>query len=111
MKTLTQNDLAEIKELIKDLKSETAEIKAKLTDLERKQLEETTEIKAKLTDLEKNQIEIKATLQAWKPSIDKIPDLAEKVGELKNWRQFIVILVTSIASGVVGWFLRSGKTN
>ena len=39
----------------------------------------------------------------------KIPDLAEKVGELKNWRQIAVIIITGTASTVFGWLLRSGK--
>ncbi len=42
-------------------------------------------------------------------SIDKIPDLAEKVGELKNWRQFLIITVTASISGFIGWFLRGGN--
>ena len=34
-------------------------------------------------------VAIKATLQAQQSLIQKIPDLAEKVGELKNWRQIV----------------------
>ncbi|MDJ0659598.1 MAG: hypothetical protein QNJ42_08915 [Crocosphaera sp.] len=33
--------------------------------------------------------------------MQKIPDLIEKVGELKNWRQIFIILLT----GVVTWYL------
>jgi nucleotide-binding universal stress UspA family protein len=51
---------------------------------------------------------IKATLQAQQPLIQKIPDLAEKVGELKNWRQIVLIVVTATVSGVIGWFIRGG---
>ncbi|MEA5535170.1 hypothetical protein [Crocosphaera sp. XPORK-15E] len=51
---------------------------------------------------------IKATLQAQQPLIQKIPDLAEKVGELKNWRQIVFIALTTVAGGVMGWFIRGG---
>ena len=41
----------------------------------------------------------------WKSAIQKIPDLSEKFGELKNWRQIAFIIIAA----VVGWFARSGK--
>jgi hypothetical protein len=34
---------------------------------------------------------IETRLDTWKPA-DKIPDLAEKIGELKNWRCFFYSL-------------------
>ncbi|GBF81947.1 hypothetical protein [Aphanothece sacrum] len=51
---------------------------------------------------------IKATLQAQQPLIQKIPDLAEKVGELKNWRQIVIIAVTALISGSITWVIRGG---
>jgi 16S rRNA C1402 N4-methylase RsmH len=39
----------------------------------------------------------------------KLPDLAEKVGELKNWKQIAIVIFTASVSGVIAWFLRSGK--
>ncbi|GBF79867.1 hypothetical protein [Aphanothece sacrum] len=51
---------------------------------------------------------IKATLQAQQPLIQKIPDLAEKVGELKNWRQIVIIVLTTIISGSITWVIRGG---
>ena len=35
----------------------------------------------------------------------KLPDISEKFGELKNWRQIAFIIIAA----VVGWFARSGK--
>ena len=52
---------------------------------------------------------IKATLQAQQPLVQKIPDLTEKVGELKNWRQIVFVVATASVSGVIGWFLRGGN--
>jgi uncharacterized protein YdcH (DUF465 family) len=46
-------------------------------------------------------------------SIQKIPDLAEKVGEFKNWKQIGVLLLASVFSGTIGsfigWIARSIK--
>ncbi|MEM7756551.1 MAG: hypothetical protein AAF298_00265 [Cyanobacteria bacterium P01_A01_bin.40] len=52
---------------------------------------------------------IKSRLDGQQKAIEKIPDLAEKVGELKNWRQIALIIITGTASTVFGWFLRSGR--
>ncbi len=52
---------------------------------------------------------IKATLQTQQPLVQKIPDLTEKVGELKNWRQIVFVVATASVSGVIGWFLRGGN--
>jgi len=38
-------------------------------------------------------------------SIQKIPDLAEKVGEFKNWKQVGILLLASIFSGTIGSFI------
>jgi hypothetical protein len=35
----------------------------------------------------------------------KLPDISEKFGELKNWRQIAFIIIAAVA----GWFARSGK--
>jgi hypothetical protein len=56
-------------------------------------------------------------LDEWKPSINKIADLAEKVGELKNWKQIGLVFLTAVVSsifsgtigGVIGWLIRGGK--
>ena len=42
------------------------------------------EIKQELNGIDKRLTVIENRLEDWKPSMSKIPDLAEKVGELKN---------------------------
>jgi archaellum component FlaC len=42
------------------------------------------EIKQDINGIDKRLTVIENRLEDWKPSISKIPDLAEKVGELKN---------------------------
>jgi ABC-type transporter Mla subunit MlaD len=39
----------------------------------------------------------------------KLPDLAEKVGELKNYKQIAIVVFTASVSSGIAWFLRSGK--
>ncbi|MGK7882989.1 MAG: hypothetical protein AB4060_23250 [Crocosphaera sp.] len=101
MSTVTENDLKRLEELINNRFDRLEE--------GQKALEEGQKA------LEKGQIEIKERLavietrqEDWKPSIDKISDLAEKVGELKNWRQIVIIAITASISGVIGWVLRGG---
>ncbi|MDJ0718647.1 MAG: hypothetical protein QNJ54_31215 [Prochloraceae cyanobacterium] len=51
-------------------------------------------------------------------SVQKIPDLSEKIGELKNWKQIGVIVITALISaistgtigGFIGWFIRGART-
>jgi len=72
-------------------------------------------IESRLTSLENGQSEIKSDIK----SIDKTADLAEKVGELKNWKQIGVVVITAfissilsgITGGVIGWLIRSAKFN
>ena len=38
-------------------------------------------------------------------AVQKIPEITEKFGELKNWRQIAFIVIAAVA----GWFARSGR--
>ncbi len=95
MTTITENDLKKLEDLIinnqRILEKGQADLKEQLTGIDHR-----------LTIIE-------TRLEDWKPAIDKIPDLAEKVGELKNWRQIVIILLTATVSGVVGWLIRGGN--
>ncbi|MDJ0660075.1 MAG: hypothetical protein QNJ42_11380 [Crocosphaera sp.] len=95
MSAVTENDLKELKDLI--INNHRA--------LEKGQ----ADLKEQLTAIDKRLAIVETRLEDWKPAIDKIPDLAEKVGELKNWRQFVIITITASISGFIGWFLRGGN--
>jgi chromosome segregation ATPase len=92
---IIENDLAQI---LKDLQSGQKEI-----------LKEIVEIKSTINSIDKRLIVVETRLDEQKAAVGKIPELAEKVGELKNWRQIAVIIITGTASTVFGWFLRSGR--
>ncbi|MDJ0661530.1 MAG: hypothetical protein QNJ42_18875 [Crocosphaera sp.] len=74
-----------------------------------KQSEEIANLKTEIGTIKTEIATIKAKLEAQQPFIQKIPDLAEKVGELKNWRQILIITITATVSGVIGWFIRGGN--
>lgn len=103
MTTVTESDIKELKDLITNLGESLTN---KMKSLEEGQ-----------KSLEIGQAKIEARLDEWKPSVNKIADLAEKVGELKNWKQIGLVFVTAAISsifsgtigGVIGWLIRSGK--
>ncbi len=99
MSTITENDIKGLKDLINsrfdELEKSQNEIKQRLGVVE-----------TPLTDLRINVGKIESTLQAQQPSVQKIPDWAEKVVLLKNWQQIFVICVTASVSGWIGWLIR-----
>lgn len=95
MTSVTESDIKELKELIIALKED---VNARMNALELGQ----KQIETRLTVIE-------TRLDTWKPAIDKIPDLAEKIGELKNWRQIAFVAITATIGGIVGWLARGGN--
>ncbi|MBW4536759.1 MAG: hypothetical protein KME09_22775 [Pleurocapsa minor HA4230-MV1] len=95
---MTTNIETELKEILLEIKSDVKDLKKEVSD-----------IKTDVVVLKTNQENIKEKLSTQQKAIDKIPDLAEKVGELKNWRQIAIIIITGTASTVFGWILKSGK--
>ena len=74
-------------------------------------------IKTTQSELKESIIKIETTLQTQQPYVQKIPDLAEKVGELKNWKQIGLIIATAMVSsifsgtigGTIGWLIKGSK--
>ena len=104
MSTVTENDLKELKDLIINNNKTLEMIINNQKVLEKGQ----ADLKEQLTGIDKRLAIVETRLEDWKTAIDKIPDLAEKVGELKNWRQFLIITVTAVFSGFIGWLIRGG---
>jgi predicted nucleic acid-binding Zn-ribbon protein len=103
MTAVTENDLKRLEDLIV---SSMRVIESRLTSLENGQSEIKSDIKSlngKTENIDKRLTSIEARLEAWKPSIDKTADLAEKVGELKNWRSIAFLVLGAI----LGWFARN----
>jgi hypothetical protein len=115
MKSVTESDIKELKDLINqrfnDLKFSFNEVDKRLTVIEK----DVTDVKKDVTDLKIGQGEIKGKLAGVELNIQKVPDLAEKVGELKNWKQVGLIVITaflsSILSGTIGWLIRGASSH
>ena len=71
--------------------------------------ENISEIKTDVAVIKANQQNMKEQLSMQQNAINKIPDLAEKVGELKNWRQIAIIIIAGTISSVFTWFLKGGR--
>jgi chromosome segregation ATPase len=110
MATITKSEIKELKDLIIRLGENLG---SRMQSLEEGQ----KSLAEGQKSLEIRQAKIEGRLDEWKPSINKITDLTEKVGELKNWKQiglvFLTAMVSSIFSGtiggVIGWLIRGGK--
>ena len=63
----------------------------------------------RLNSIDTRLVAIETRIDEQKSSISKIPDLAEKVGELKNWRQIAIIIITGTVGTLFGWFVKSGR--
>ena len=71
-------------------------MEGRIDTLETRVLGKFETVNAKITNLETN--------------TKAVGDLAEKVGELKNWKQIAIVIFTATVSGSIGYFVRSGKT-
>lgn len=101
MASLTKSDTKELKDLINqrfnELDQRFNELKA-----------DNVKMSEQIHKLEIGQAKIDTRMDEWKTAINKIPDLAEKIGELKNWRQIVFVVITATVGGFFGWFLRNG---
>ncbi len=97
------------------LEQELGKVNVRIDNLEQKFEQKLEQGLEKVSDnIDKNSAEIvdvkiaiakvDASLSEWRPSIQKIPDLAEKIGESKNWRQIVIIAITAI----VTWLVKEG---
>lgn len=123
MTQATDQDIREIKTAIDTLSRATESI-AKATEANTKAIADLTlemrlgfsEIKSDIrqveTKLEGKIDTVNARLTNLEANTKNITDLAEKLGELKNWKQIAFYLFTAVVSGaiggVVGWFVRGG---
>jgi hypothetical protein len=81
---------------------------ATATDTDIKEIKDIlTNIQTQIVDLKLSVGKIEATLQTQGPSIQKIPDLAEKVGELKNWKQIGLTIVGGLIGAWITFLLKT----
>jgi hypothetical protein len=78
MSTVTETDLKRLEDLINNRFDRSD---AKIEGLDKR----LTNVETSLGSIGERLAVIETRLNSWQPSIDKTADLAEKVGELKNW--------------------------
>jgi archaellum component FlaC len=106
MTTTSNTDIQQLQAFIKDGFNELdKKIDNKFNELDKR-------IDNKFNELDKRIIKIESSLEGidkrmsnLESSAQKIPEITEKFGELKNWRQIAFIVIAD----VLGWFARSGK--
>jgi DNA repair exonuclease SbcCD ATPase subunit len=139
MTTVTSNDIQELKDLLSamrqenreqmiSLREETREQMISLREETRKQIDTLKEDNRKqletlreennqqfinlhkeITEVKIITAKIEGTIQSQAILTQKIPDLIEKVGELKNWKQIAIVAITAFTSATITWFIRGGN--
>jgi uncharacterized ion transporter superfamily protein YfcC len=99
MTAATDTDIQQLKDLIA---AGNAATQKQIGDL-------TLEMRLGFSDLRGELKTIDVRLKNLESNSQKIPDLAEKVGELKNWKQIAIVIFTATVGGAIGWFIRTGK--
>jgi chromosome segregation ATPase len=127
MKQATDQDIRELKTAIEAIGKGTeantkaiADLTASVSGLREEMRVGFANVETRFTDLKGqiNNVETKlegqiavcnTKLAGLESTAQKLPDLAEKVGELKNWKQLAIVIFTASVSGAIAWFLRSSK--
>ena len=117
MTTTSNTEIQQLKEFIKDgFNQLDRKVDSKFNELDKKIDNKFNELDKKIDNVEstlKQEISdvrgelkvIDARQKNVETSVQKIPEITEKFGELKNWRQIAFIIIAA----VVGWFARSGR--
>jgi uncharacterized protein YoxC len=117
MSAFTDSDLKRLEDLIigiangqKAIENGLTAIETRMTGLETRMTGiegEQRKLIEKVDGMDKRLTIIETKLDEWKPSMAKITDLAEKVGELKNWRSIAFLILGATA----GWIARNSFTS
>jgi uncharacterized coiled-coil DUF342 family protein len=94
--------IAEIRGEIAEVRGEIAEVRGEIVEFKQEVALEFAEVKGEIKVLD-------SRLKGLEAIASKLPDLAEKIGELKNWKQIAIIVFTSSVSGSLAWFLRGSR--
>jgi hypothetical protein len=110
MTQATDTDIQQIKDLITAGSAATQKQIADLAIGNQKQIADLDKkIEVGFAEMKGELKTIDTRLKNLESNSQKIPDLAEKVGELKNWKQIAIVIFTATVGGTIGWFVRAGK--
>jgi hypothetical protein len=111
MTQATDTDIQQIKDLITAGSAATQKQIADLAISNQKQIADLDKkIEVGFAEMKGELKTIDTRLKNLESNSQKIPDLAEKVGELKNWKQIAIVIFTAAVGGTIWWFIRTGKT-
>ncbi|GCA74073.1 hypothetical protein MiTe_00894 [Microcystis aeruginosa NIES-2520] len=128
MTTVTSNDIQELKDLLSAMRQENREQMISLREETREQIDTLKEdnrqqietlreennkqfinLHKEITEVKIITAKIEGTIQSQAVLTQKIPDLIEKVGEFKNWKQIAIVAITAFTSATITWFIREGN--
>ena len=128
MTTVTSNDIQELKDLLSAMRQENREQISSWREETREQIDTLKEdnrqqietlreennkqfvnLHKEITEVKIITAKIEGTIQSQAVLTQKIPDLIEKVGELKNWKQIAIVAITAFTSATITWFIRGGN--
>lgn len=121
MTAATENDLKRLEDLIisrlSSIENSIGELKQDMKALQEGQKALEAGQAEIVKSVEVNKVELKGEIKTLEAkidgfnerskSIDKIPDLAEKIGELKNWRSITILILGAFA----WWIARNSMIN
>ncbi len=84
-----------------ELKQEIIETKAELK-------QDISDVKGDVKALHVEIRGLEKRLSNVEASAIKIPEITEKFGELKNWRQTAFVIIAGVVSAFLGWIARAG---
>jgi chromosome segregation ATPase len=94
---------------IRELKTAITDLTASVSGLREEMRVGFANVETRIADVRGDIKVLDNRLGNLETTAQKLPDLAEKVGELKNWKQVAIVIFTASVSGAIAWFLRSGK--
>jgi seryl-tRNA synthetase len=110
-------DFLEIKNLISDrfnqldhkLDETKTELKQDIVRVENKLEKQITKLEGDIKTLHVEVKGIDKRLSNVESSMLKIPEITEKFGELKNWRQTAFVIIAGVVSAFLGWIARGSR--
>jgi exonuclease VII large subunit len=112
MTTVADNNIKELTQKIDKLTdtliSNQKIIETRFNDLEKNQIRLEEKLKGDIQNLETKVNGINTRLDSQDKALQKIPDLAEKIGDLKNWRAIALVVFSGFITSLF-WLFRTGK--
>jgi chromosome segregation ATPase len=112
MSTATKSELKELKDLIiaqsGQLRIQSEQLAVIQSDIVNLKVS-TDRVEEKMNSLESRMSRIEGTLLGQQPYVQKIPDLAERVGELKNWKQIGLTLSGALLGALITYLAKSSN--